>query len=365
MPLNPSLFAALQHRFGDVHIVNDNEPREVVQSQDPFRPGTWLTSVISCGEQYAVNCPFCRDQRRRLYVSYQYGECDPRTGAVNRHLFYCHNEQCHTSARNREMFQHMLVFRQSHRTAPIATPAAAQSPVAIRAAPSLPDNLLPLDALEAWPASQYLVARGFDPAELSRTWNVSYCPRCTTCRPQITARIVIPIYQLPAESVVGNDSAAALAGWQARTVNMMRDDTAPKYLSAAGMAKSQLLYGLPLALQTTGPVWICEGVTDCWRVGPGAVALFGKAASLQQQQMIARYFAGRPLCVLLDRDAQRDAEQLQRLLARARAPAGQVSPIVVVRMPEGRSDPGECTRQEILDASAESLNTFTTTTHGA
>jgi DNA primase len=130
-----------------------------------------------------------------------------------------------------------------------------------------------------------------------------------------------------------------LAGWQARFVGDC-PDSVPKYLSCKGMKKSQLLYGLPAALGSQRAVVVCEGPTDVWRLGPGAVALFGKDMSLPQQQLLDRFLPGRPVVVFLDRDAQDNAQELQRTLLNR----GRVT--VLAGLPEGRDDVGDCTSEE-------------------
>jgi DNA primase len=78
------------------------------------------------------------------------------------------------------------------------------------------------------------------------------------------------------------------------------------------MQKSHLLYGLPQALGTTGPVYLCEGPTDVWRVGPGAVAILGHDLSEHQKMLAMHYFAGRPIVILPDQDAIDAAREIQR-----------------------------------------------------
>ena len=197
--------------------------------------------------------------------------------------------------------------------------------------PCLPDGILvPLDRLpEAHPAVAYLRQRNFDPAALWETWQVQFCELSVSAQPNPSRRLVIPIY----------DAEQRLAGWQARYVGEC-PDSVPKYLSCKGMKKSQLLYGLPEARSTTGPVVIVEGPTDVWRLGPGAVALFGKDMSLHQQELLDQHLPGRPVVVFLDRDAQDKAAELQSTLLNR----GRVA--VLAGLPDGRDDVGDCTTEE-------------------
>ena len=216
---------------------------------------------------------------------------------------------------------------------------------------------MPLTCLRAThPAIEYLLGRGFDPLEIASIWQVCYCFLASNCWPMVRHRIVVPVWSPPsAFSAPSNGSACELRGWQARAIDDAAGDE-PKYVTMAGMKKSKLLYGLPQALQTTGPAWIVEGVTDVWRVGPGAVALFGKTLSDFQKALLIHNFGGRPLVVLLDRDARDAALEIQRRLQLARGLSPGDRRVVIAAIPEGRTDPGDSTREELFAATAAALS---------
>jgi DNA primase len=92
---------------------------------------------------------------------------------------------------------------------------------------------------------------------------------------------------------------------------------------------------------------VVEGAADCWRIGPGAVGLFGKSLSLPQKALLVHHFAGRPVFVMLDRDAGEDARAVQRALALARSGSPGNNRVLLRELPPGRKDPAECTPQEI------------------
>jgi DNA primase len=121
------------------------------------------------------------------------------------------------------------------------------------------------------------------------------------------------------------------------------------------MEKSKLLYGLHLALSMTGPVWICEGLTDCWKVGPGATAVFGKTLSSFQKQLLVYHFVSRPIVLLLDSDAHKEADEICQQLQRARGLSEGDRRVVVADLPAGRNDPAECTQEEIVQATDRAL----------
>lgn len=337
--LNPGLYQALTAAFAQVRVSNNGELRQVQQLPDWQDGGRLRSDTIASGEQYYVNCPYCGDERQRLYFSYLWGERDPATGSDNLHLVNCRNENCVASReRRRELYHRVYPLGRERSPVPFQ-PSTVPLPAPFL--PALPDGILiPLDQLPAsHPAFEYLRQRNFDPAALWETWQVQYCELSLTARPSPIGRLVIPIYT----------ADNRLAGWQARYVGDCPPDQV-KYLSCRGMKKSQLLYGLPAAINMLGEaVVMVEGPTDVWRLGPGAVALFGKDMSHHQQDLLDHYLPRRPIVVFLDRDAQDEAVELQRtLLSRGRV-------TVLAGLPDGRDDVGDCTANEAWQQVVQAL----------
>ena len=354
-PLNPTLFSALQAQFGEVRVTNPGQPRIAVRVPDPAHPGRFTDRAAQRGEQYSCCCPFCADDRGRLYISYQYGVPDPATGQRNYGLWYCHNEKCHQSEANRQILRSRLAVPVSRRYAqqvPLAAPVQTCQPPAEFV---LPEGLTPVASLPAsHPAVAYLTGRGFDLQYLQQTWGVSFCDWCIACRPAATNRIVIPVYR-PAQLFSGDAEPLVLRGWQARSVPGFEvlGGSDAKYLSAAGMQKSELLYGLHLAVAAEGPVYLVEGPTDAWRVGPGAVALFGKDLSQTQKLLLVHHFVGRQLIVMLDQDARDAAARNRHELQLARSGLPGENRVRIANLPPGRKDPADCTPEEIAACHVE------------
>ena len=280
-PLNPSLYQTLQAQFGDIRTTNAGQPQLSRRVPDPRRPGALTTQVSQRGEQYAFNCPFCGDERGRLYLSYLYGEKDA-SGSRNYNLWCCHNEKCQESKANRKILRSRLA-QPIGRPAPFNPQPAEQPP---RREMLLPEGLIPIATLSAaHPATAYLLGRGFVLQELQELWEVAFCEWCC-CWPRVPERIIIPVWRPAKLFAPSDDQSLVLGGWQARSIPGLGSPDEPKYLSAAGMKKSELLYGLHLAKQTQGPVFLVEGPTDCWRIGPGAVAIFGKDLSQTQKLLL-------------------------------------------------------------------------------
>lgn len=355
-PLNPELYNALQRRFSKVEISNAGIPRTVSYLPDWHHGGRKKAVEIQSGEYYQINCPYCKESRQRLYLNHQWGEIDLQTGRRNLHLAYCfNNHDCLTSEANQQHLYHWLYPIGRSR---VESRKGQQPPIAA-ALPvprefTLPENLIPIHELSTdHPAAQYWLNRGFNLEELGHWWRVSYCEVCLTTKPEIYQRVVIPIYERQV-SILDNQAAERLAGWQARIVQESMTGM-PKYLFCQGIQKSRLLYNLPLALQIPGPVFVCEGVADVWKVGPAAVALFGKTLSTTQKSLLMQNFPGRPIVVVLDRDAQNEAMNILGALRSARSAASGDNRVVLAELPPGRKDPGDCTREEIFEAAQKAL----------
>src|SRR5262249_27425542 len=148
----------------------------------------------------------------------------------------------------------------------VVTPQqAAPEPDAwdVCAEPELPMGSTPVAELPpGHPALAYLASRGFDPMELWQRWQVHYCQRSPLTTPPFDRRLVIPVHDL------GPGDAPRLAGWIARAITPGAE---PKYLFNRGLRTSRLLYGMPQALASHGPVILVEGPADAWRIGVGAV----------------------------------------------------------------------------------------------
>jgi DNA primase len=214
----------------------------------------------------------------------------------------------------------------------------------------LPATMVPVDQLPSdHRARRYIEDRGFDPAELAAKWQVGYCDRCISAKPDIRDRIVVPVYGAPGFI----DPNPRLAGWLARAVE--ESGGAPKYLNAQGFKKSKLVYRAPVFGRSDALV-VVEGCTDAWRVGVHAVAVLGKKISAAQRFAIRTLAVGRPIVLMLDADAAREAGQARReLLAERRHDGGDVR-VLLATLPPGRKDPGECTRAELEEVLAVALS---------
>jgi hypothetical protein len=186
----------------------------------------------------------------------------------------------------------------------------------------------------------YIHKRGFSPVELDKHYMVRYAPEGTeygsaeddTLRTMRTERILIPIIQ-----------RRKLVSWQARSIEDAWGNTPePKYIFPPKSKKSMWLYNMDNALFHKDMV-IVEGMTDVWRVGPQAVALFGKKPSRHQLTIMKILWGYDGRCVIcLDPDARKMAIWLERYLKSQNIfPRG----VVVAELTKG--DPADHTAEEI------------------
>ncbi len=356
--LNPGLYAALSS-WGDAGISNAGEPRRVRYFPNHRYPKRPRVEVVERGEEYQINCPCCGDRRRRLSVNQCYGIPDRRAGTNNRHLLHCYNQKCHLSRRFQKMFWSQVCKAGYNRKVRLVIPAPTEQkpkpPIAISLpAPTVPLHLLPRDH----PACNYLSSRGFNPVDLAIRWGVTYCEHAPDSKPEVKRRIVVPICAIRADPSANNDyrePETVLMGWQARSIDDLGGSV--KYLSASGLKRNNVLYGLAEALPFDVPLVLVEGVTDCWRYGTGAVAIFGKKTQLSRHQVrqLNQFAPGRPIVILLDRDAHQEARSLRQQLRTARAIGNGDNRVVLASLPDSVDDPGDATRKELQHCVAEAL----------
>jgi hypothetical protein len=341
-PLNDMLYQALLAKFRAVRVTHEGEQATVIYSPDWHRKDRLRAELINAGEYYCVSCCYCTDTRQRLWINHRWGVYDPKTGDNNLHLAICYNENCLNSRARQRDLQLRLMIPGPMRVRPKRTNDTTPPPKTF----TLPEGIVPVNQLgDGHPAAAYLRGRGFDLNELASRYQVCYCEYEPT-EPPLLRRIVIPIYRprmLVTAKGASLDQGNVLAGWIARTIGA--DE--PKYLACTGMAKSYLLYNLSAAKSSTGPVVVCEGPTDVWRIGSNAVALLGKSLSTVQRDLIVRHFAGRPIVIMLDSDARAEAHDIQGKLAAVRVSQPGDKRVLVAQLPAGGKDPAEFGREEL------------------
>ncbi|MBW2030769.1 MAG: hypothetical protein JRJ31_17030 [Deltaproteobacteria bacterium] len=125
---------------------------------------------------------------------------------------------------------------------------------------------------------RYLERRGFDPDRLEREWGLlGTGPVALLDGKDYKHRIIVPIrYQGKVVSFQGRDITGRSG---------IRYKACPRDREL--VSHQRLLYGIDKAVG--GRVVVTEGVTDVWRLGPGAVATFGIAFTDRQITLLTRF----------------------------------------------------------------------------
>ena len=173
------------------------------------------------------------------------------------------------------------------------------------------------------PHRKYLEGRGFNPDELAATWGIGGIGIAA----KLSWRLFIPV-----EDVTGK-----VVSWTTRTI---WPDGEPRYKGAAAdeeeVDRKSILYG---EAKCKHACIVCEGPSDCWRVGPGSVATMGVVVTRAQIARLSR-FPVRVICLDSEPDAQRRAWDLCKQL--------ECFPGVTFNcVLEESSDPGSATEKEV------------------
>lgn len=154
------------------------------------------------------------------------------------------------------------------------------------------------------PHRQYLVSRNFDPDKLEREWDLRGTgPIGILDRSDYKNRIIAPIYW--------NGKIVSFQGRAISDGNPVKYKACPKDREL--IEHQTILYGKQKAW---GEIGICvEGITDVWRLGSSAFAVFGIDYTQAQVRQIARHFDR--VAVVFDDDPQA-VKQANKLVAELR-----------------------------------------------
>lgn len=362
-PLNPVLYQCLCRRFGDVEVVAPGEalqgryaaarvPVGFEASLRPMQPNRGPRQelhVDHSGEEYKLDCPFCNDTRKRLFVNHRWSVRDERSGSDNLWLAHCWNEECLASRQTQlRLLEMVYAGRGSPRYQQVRVGVAAPEEAPVVQSPGVTISLLELaEKHPQHPALRYLHDRKFDIERLARQYEIGYClhSRYTLA----SDRIYIPIRM-----------AGTLRGWQVRWPRDWNPGDPPKYWSCPNMRRRSVWYNGDRAVKYRTPV-IVEGPADVWGYGTQALGVIGKTMSAGLRRKLVA-LCGEGACVVMldpEPDEKMKARQGKRYVHHIEKLAKQLEGdehapgfrkgVVRVYLPLG-TDPGSLPRSDSRDA---------------
>lgn len=309
--------------YGSVLVANEGEGMTGTKIRDATYGDQWVVSTW--GETYRINCPFCGDTRRRLWINYRFGQPDPANPSRMADYFgVCFNEDCLRDYDNRQKLIEWIYGIKSRNEARgfVAPQVHVEDEIigALQLTPrGWPGDMTSLSAMRLEdPAVQYIINRRRFGWETVEDFGLHVCLSSSEY-PAAIGRIVVPITM-----------CGQMFGWQGRIVGDQPNKAIPKYYTCPGMKKQFLLYNLD---RVTGQpfVVVFEGVTDVWRLPKYGVALLGKTMSAYQKGLLQTTFQNRqPIIICLDPDAYDNCNMKIHEMIQAGS-----NPIVRVRLQEG------------------------------
>ena len=329
--LNRTLFRRIKATFGNVKIRNNGE-KQVRKLTTDLVTGKQVTKIEHAGEYYAICCPFCNDTRYRCYINHMYGKDDER-GRSQTFLATCYNAGCSLSMKDPQSYQKLEEMLTGHKLFQLRKADIREGKEVdidkVRA--NWPGKVIRLDKLPSdHEAVAYLAARGFDPEQIGRFYNVHFCVQSD--RFICENRLIIPIYH-----------KKKMVGWQARPPYDCDWKTSyiPKYYTAPGTPRRQILYNFGNACRYRTGV-VVEGVTDVWKTGPQAMCTLGATMTIQQQTLFVSGFKDYSGVLFYDPDLKADLKaKLNEIVVQLNSKLK--SGFCWVEPPEG-TDPGALDR---------------------
>jgi DNA primase len=173
----------------------------------------------------------------------------------------------------------------------------------------------------------YLADRGFDADRIIRKFDLL----ASSITGDYRFRIFAPVY-----------INRVLVNYQMRTVAHVE----PKYISCkdslAAYKLKSCLYNIDTVKKT---VVLCEGITDVWKIGDGAVALFGKTITSEQILLLLKTGVER-VVICLD-SAEKDPDSPANSRKISNKLTGLFKFVDTLELDKG--DPGDMSQQEIND----------------
>jgi DNA primase len=237
-----------------------------------------------------ICCPFCNDSTYHLGITLDgsHGHCWRCRGksmlSIIQRLLNCSWSEA-GKILNEYSGESRPITKQKEEKSPW-TPGRKHCP--------LPEGTGPMTAQQ----KRYLESRRFDAELLEKVYGL----QGTGYLGEHAFRIVIPIIY-----------RRKMVSWQTRDIT---GKAGLKYITCASSKEiihhKHILYGMDLIKGDACAV--VEGVTDQWRLGPGACATFGTGFKAEQAQLIAKNFRRAFLIFDAEEAAQQTADEMGWML---------------------------------------------------
>ena len=360
--LNQALYDALTVVFRErPRVMNEGDRASIIypppQASFIQDAETLIRSdYITGGEEYAVNCPFCKDKRHRLTFHYLW-DTTIVTGALKYKCTYdkvrCFNEECQRHPQNKTSIINWLraAMKNDNRVeaAQVSASETETDENMLKNQVPMPQNLLDINSPELpYYARNYWL--GSDESKGERGFTVkhlqdfgvkfAYIPYpiklgAPPCKQIVT---VLPVVQngdywfhqlrlIPLQGDIRNGYETDQFGEQF-----------PKYIIPKGSRKNWALYNIDQA-RYYNTVYVVEGITDVMRIGPSAIARFGKTMSRSQFATMNRLLAGKHIVIIPDMDDPEAMEQAVKQKSMLEG-TGNFKQVTLLKLPGGK-DPGD------------------------
>lgn len=299
--LNPFLYKALKAAFGSVDVENEGVHASIERARFCGYSTRWkLSDTGDHGEQYRVNCPFCRNQRglpdtgHHLYVSYlSYARpsIDGEELAIGPLRAHCFRGNCLADPDNMARFERLIHMGMVCVGDGMQTSAAvAMSDDQAMSSSYSTSSSITLEGIRTWVPSfqwcgqntpdvisSYLHGRGLTDETIRQFglgWGALRAPRTGQLIGKGHPFVIVPV-------TMNNQ----LVGIQARCPDCFTADSGLRYWIHPGMRKRTVVYNLDNA-RRLGVGVLVEGVFDVFKVGAPGVCCFGHTLSATQHALL-------------------------------------------------------------------------------
>lgn len=354
--LNPTLYNALVRIFGKVIVTNQDQQAVIELVPGAKYTATWRPKdQCSRGEQYGVQCPYCKDPRRHLFVSYL-SYARPMLGdnilSVGHLYAQCFRRNCLKKQENRDDLERRIGIALAM---PDSTCIQASQIECLTEEADAPpqfnvSDVVSLEGIRTWVdefipctesmppvIAEYLDERRITQADLEHFaigWGAIKSPRTGFYINGGTPWVIFPIF-------LNNK----LVGVQARCLPRYLSKDGIKYWFHPGCRKRTVVYNIDEA-RKFGVGVLSEGVFDVCSIGKPGIATFGHTPSPAQQSLLITLGQGLIWCPDTNKSKDVDAIQIARDQVGLWNSAGafNLGAHVVIL---SAKDPGEMNRQDV------------------